>query len=59
MAAISVYYYFRLIQAMYFRDGSGQLLNISTGFRFMMVILATITVLLGIFPSILTNWLYF
>ena len=59
MAAISVYYYFRLIQAMYFRDGSGQLLNFSSGFRFMMVILATITVLLGIFPSILTNWLYF
>jgi NADH-quinone oxidoreductase subunit N len=59
MAAISVYYYFRLIQAMYFRDGSRQLLNFSSGFRFMMVILATITVLLGIFPSILTNWLYF
>lgn len=60
MAAVSVYYYFRLIQAMYFKDGEGKLgEETSTGFRYTLVALACITVLLGIFPNLLTNWIYF
>jgi NADH-quinone oxidoreductase subunit N len=59
MAAISVYYYFRLIQAMYFKEGNAPVIQFSPGFRITMIVLAAITILLGIFPGILTNWLYF
>ncbi len=59
MAAVSLYYYFRLIQAMYFKDGQPHSIEMSTGFRYTLVGLAVITILLGIFPGILTNWLYF
>jgi NADH-quinone oxidoreductase subunit N len=60
MAAISVYYYFRLIQAMYFKEVGRQLpISVSPGFKYTMVIMAAVTILLGIFPSIITSWLYF
>ena len=32
MAAISVYYYFRVIQAMYFKEGEAQVIEVSTSF---------------------------
>jgi len=60
MAAVSVYYYFRLIQAMYFRDGEGSVaVAPSAPFRCTLVGLAVITIILGIFPNLLTHWLYF
>ena len=59
MAAVSVYYYFRLIQAMYFRSGTVAVPQMSQGFRITMITIAAITIILGIFPNILTNWLYF
>ena len=59
MAAISVYYYFRLIQAMYFKEGTGKLLVVTNSFKYTMVAIAAITILLGLFPNLLTNWLYF
>jgi NADH-quinone oxidoreductase subunit N len=60
MAAVSVYYYFRLIQAMYFREGNGKIsIQLSSSFKFTMIVLAGITILLGIFPNLLINWLYF
>lgn len=59
MAAISVYYYFRLIQAMYFKDGSATLPAVSTGFKVTLVAIAAVTVLLGVYPNLLLYWLYF
>ena len=59
MAAISVYYYFRLIQAMYFKEGTAQTVRLSPGFKYTLVGLAVVTVVLGIFPNVLTYWLYF
>jgi NADH-quinone oxidoreductase subunit N len=59
MSAISVYYYFKLIQAMYFKEGQGQSIEVSNGFRYALVGLAVITIVLGIFPNLLINWLYF
>jgi NADH-quinone oxidoreductase subunit N len=59
MAAVSVYYYFRLIQAMYFKEGKPKIIELKPGFKLTMLALAAITILLGIFPNILTNWLYF
>lgn len=59
MAAVSVYYYFRLIQSMYFKQGEAVAMPISAGFKYTLIALAVVTVLLGVFPNLLTNWLYF
>jgi len=59
MAAVSVYYYFRLIQAMYFKDGTATLPSVSTGFKVTLVAVAAITVILGVYPNLLLYWLYF
>jgi NADH-quinone oxidoreductase subunit N len=59
MAAVSVYYYFRLIQAMYFKSGEGAVLAVSPAFKITLGALAVATILLGLFPGLLVNWLYF
>lgn len=60
MAAVSVYYYFRLIQSMYFKEGHHTVaLVMNSRFQFTLIILAIVTLLLGIFPELLTHWLYF
>ncbi|HEY8387366.1 MAG TPA: NADH-quinone oxidoreductase subunit N [Parasegetibacter sp.] len=59
-AAVSVYYYFRVIQAMYFRDCENpQEIKTCAGFRTLLVILAALIILLGAYPQLLLNWLYF
>lgn len=58
-AAVSVYYYFRVIQAMYFKDGVKQELSISGSFKFCLVLIAAIIILLGVFPQQLFYKLYF
>jgi NADH-quinone oxidoreductase subunit N len=51
-AAVSVYYYFRVIQAMYFKDGDGGTENEpSAGFKGLLVLLAALVILLGVFPQ--------
>jgi NADH-quinone oxidoreductase subunit N len=57
MAAVSVYYYFRVIQAMYFKEGEGQELVITTPFKALLVTVAAVVILLGVYPSLLLNWL--
>jgi NADH-quinone oxidoreductase subunit N len=59
LAAVSVYYYFRVIQAMYFKAGDPQTLPISGGFKAALIAVAALIVLLGIWPSALLSWLYF
>jgi NADH-quinone oxidoreductase subunit N len=59
MAAVSVYYYFRLIQSMYFKQGYSQIAEVSSGFKLTLVGLAVLTIILGLFPNLLTYWLYF
>ena len=59
MAAVSVYYYFRVIQAMYFKEAKEQTIEVSVAFKWMSVLLAGIIILLGIFPNLLLYWLYF
>ncbi len=56
-AAVSVYYYFRVIQAMYFKDGEPQELDAPPSFRILLILLAAVIILLGIFPQWLTEWL--
>jgi NADH-quinone oxidoreductase subunit N len=59
MAVVSIYYYFRVIQAMYFKEGNGQTVEASIGFKWSLILLAAIIIILGIFPNLLIYWLYF
>ena len=59
MAAVSVYYYFRVIQAMYFKEGTAQPIEITPAFKWTLVILAALIILLGTFPNLLLTWYYF
>jgi len=59
MAAISVYYYFRVIQAMYFKEGEAQVIEVSTSFKWVITIVAALVILLGVYPQLLFNWFYF
>lgn len=59
MAAVSVYYYFRVIQAMYFKEGDPQPMEVSNSFKWTLVVLAAVVILLGVFPNLLLSWYYF
>jgi len=53
MAAISVYYYFRVIIAMYFKTGTPELNSaVTAGDKLMLVITCILVLLLGIFPQL-------
>lgn len=61
-AAISAYYYFRVIQAMYFKEGidaSEQTWEITPVYKAVLVITAALIIVLGISPNLLINWLYY
>ena len=58
-AAVSVYYYFRVIQAMYFKEGEAETTEISSKFKAGLVVMAILIILIGINPSFLLNWFYF
>jgi NADH-quinone oxidoreductase subunit N len=58
-AAVSSYYYFRVIQAMYFKTGDPQTEVITGSFKFGLLALAAIIIIVGIFPQVIFNWLYF
>lgn len=58
-AAVSAYYYFRVIQAMYFREGEPEIAETGQGFRWGMLALSALIILVGLFPSLVLNWFYF
>jgi NADH-quinone oxidoreductase subunit N len=62
-AAMSVYYYFRVIQAMYFKEPAEEHHIISgvvtPAYRVGLITLAIFTILLGIMPQVLLQYLYF
>ncbi|MDP4263763.1 MAG: NADH-quinone oxidoreductase subunit N, partial [Bacteroidota bacterium] len=47
MAAVSVYYYFRVIQAMYFKEGQPKPISVSPVFKWTLVLLAGLIIILG------------
>ena len=59
MAAISVYYYFRVIQAMYFKEGEAQAIEVSLTFKWVIGAVAALVILLGVYPQLLFSWFYF
>lgn len=61
-AAVSAYYYFKIIQAIYFKDGGNAVINesgITSTFKSLLVITAALIIVLGLFPFILTDWLHY
>lgn len=61
-AAISAYYYFRIIQAMFFKESAEDVLlaeEITPAFKILLVIASILIIVLGLFPNLLTDWLYF
>lgn len=61
-AAISAYYYFRIIQAMFFKESNDDVIlteDITPAFKILLVITSFLIIFLGLFPEYLTNWLYF
>ena len=59
-AAVSVYYYFKVVQAMYFKDGNAALvMPVSATFKYLLVAIAVLIVVLGVWPGALLGMLYF
>ncbi len=61
MAAVSAYYYFRVIQAMYFREAAPDAAapsGITTGFKALLIIIAALLVLIGLYPEMLLYWMH-
>lgn len=61
-AAISAYYYFRIIQAMFFKEAAADVTladDITPAFKILLVITCILIIGLGLFPTLLTDWLYF
>jgi NADH-quinone oxidoreductase subunit N len=48
---IGVYYYFRLIIAMYFKEGDGQTIEVSMNHKLLFILTALITIALGLMPD--------
>ncbi len=58
-AAVSVYYYFKILQAMYFKEGDAKVNNVSVGFKYALLALAIAIIFIGIFPDFVISFFYF
>ncbi len=58
-AAVSVFYYFKLIQAIYFTPGEPAINEVGKKYEFKLWVVAVLIIILGVFPSLLFNYLYF
>lgn len=54
-ALVGFYYYFRVIVAMYFKEGDEVLLAVPAQYKIVMALSVVATILLGIYPAILLN----
>jgi NADH-quinone oxidoreductase subunit N len=58
MAAVSVFYYFKVIMAMYFKKGDTELaMEVSASDKFFLCLAVVIVLLIGIAPDMLLTWL--
>ncbi|MGN6542093.1 MAG: NADH-quinone oxidoreductase subunit N [Ginsengibacter sp.] len=61
-AAIGAIYYFKVIQAIYFKDpvpGVNDDIHVSSSFKFLLVVTAALIILLGFLPGLLIDWIYY
>jgi NADH-quinone oxidoreductase subunit N len=61
-AAISAYYYFRVIQAMYFKnpnaDDENHTIILPTTYKVTLLAVAVLVLLIGIYPEFVIGWMY-
>jgi NADH-quinone oxidoreductase subunit N len=57
-AAVSVYYYFKLIQAMYFASGEPAINEVDKSYELKLWVIAIALIVLGVFPNLLLGYLY-
>ena len=60
-AAISAYYYFRVIQAMYFKEAKENVIpqnEISTTFKIVLAFTVFLIIAIGVYPELVIGWLY-
>ena len=58
-ASISVYYYFKLIQAMYFAEGEPAIQEMGQSYKYKLLVFAILILGLGILPNVFLSYLYF
>ena len=61
-SAIGAIYYFRVIQAIYFKEpaqGVNEEINTTLSFRWLLIITAVLIILLGIIPGLVIDWIYY
>lgn len=57
MSAVSIYYYFRVVMAMYMKTGEGDKIAVDPFAAFMLVVLSVFTILMGVAPGLFNNLL--
>jgi NADH-quinone oxidoreductase subunit N len=60
-AAISAYYYFRVIQAIYFKEAAKTIIlphSINTPFKIMLIVIVALILIIGIYPELIIGWMY-
>ncbi len=60
-AAISAYYYFRVIQAIYFKEATKTIIlphSINTPFKIMLIVIAALILIIGVYPELVIGWMY-
>jgi NADH-quinone oxidoreductase subunit N len=55
MSAVGIYYYFRVVIAMYFREGSSTHIQVAPFYRFVLIAATAITIILGLVPGLFQN----
>jgi NADH-quinone oxidoreductase subunit N len=56
MAAVSAYYYFKVIMSMYFYEGDAEMTEESTAVeKTLMIVNAVLIILLGVMPGLILN----
>jgi NADH-quinone oxidoreductase subunit N len=52
MSAVGIYYYFRVVIAMYFREGQGTPIRVAPVYRYVLIAATVLTLALGIMPGL-------
>ena len=61
-AAISAVYYFRVIQAIYFKEpahADPPKMDVNGRFKFWLIVAAAVIILFGMLPSLVVDWIYY
>jgi len=61
-AAVSAYYYFKVIQAIFFKESVEEAANdwdITPAFKGLLILISIAIIVLGIFPTLITDWLHY